>query len=116
MDPAHGWAKVKAGYALAILLQDMHEKQIQAGVDSRAPPLHNGMKLKTFNEWLTKQVGGLEELGSSDGCITKEQDEAVLLNQLEQLVDRVAGVLHYASAPRREALVEKFINDVRNRM
>jgi hypothetical protein len=115
MDPAHGWMKVKSGYALQLLIEDINEKQVRPGVDSRAPPVYKDM-VKTFNEWLTKRVDA-NELGGNDlGAQTQAQDESVVTNQLEQLVDRVAGVLHYAEQGKREALIEKFISDVRSRV
>ncbi len=54
--------------------------------------------MRSFNEWLTQS--------------TNEAD--VITNQLEQLVGKVAGVLQYAEESKKEALIEKFIQDVKN--
>lgn len=75
--------------------------------------------IKSFNEWMTtNHEGSLDALKSSDdnlGLVTSE-DEAMVVNQLEQFVNRIMGILHNVSEDKRGPLVEKLITDLRSKV
>jgi hypothetical protein len=64
-----------------------------------------------FNEWLTQNHGD----ESSDLKVI-DQDDALVVNQLEQFVDRIAGILHTVSEDKKTGFVEKLISDLRERL
>ncbi len=66
--------------------------------------------IQSFNEWLTKTCGNLDDLSTADnlGLLTQE-DEAMVVNQLEQFVDRINGILYNVPEEKRAALVERLI-------
>ncbi len=58
--------------------------------------------MRKFNEWLSK-----DDSGQSDDLAT---------NQLEQMVDRVIGLIYNADKQTQNALIEKFISNIRKRL
>jgi hypothetical protein len=74
------------------------------------------MKKKTFNEWITKSVGELPELSTPNLGMQTMSDEVLALNQLDQLVDRVRGVLYNVSEEKRNELMEIFISNLQSRV
>lgn len=73
--------------------------------------------MKSFNEWLTAnhETDALKTSDSNLGLVTSE-DDAMVVNQLEQFVDRIMGILHNVSEDKRGPLVEKLITDLRNKV
>jgi hypothetical protein len=65
--------------------------------------------MKTFNEWFAET----HNPKNSDSILT--DNDALLSNQLEQFVDRVHGILYELPDDKRQAFMEKFINDLRNK-
>lgn len=74
------------------------------------------MKKKTFSEWVTKNVGDLGELSTPNAGMQIMSDETLALNQLDQLVDRVRGILYNVSEDRRDELMEIFISNLQSRL
>ena len=62
--------------------------------------------MKSFTEWLTKD---------EDSNVSNEE-ESLIINQLEQYVDRIRGVLYNISEEKRNALKSKLINDLINKV
>lgn len=73
--------------------------------------------IKSFNEWLTTShnTDALKTSDSNLGLVTSE-DDAMVVNQLEQFVDRIMGILHNVSEDKRGSFVEKLITDLRNKV
>jgi hypothetical protein len=73
--------------------------------------------IKSFNEWLSTNhnTDALKTSDSNLGLVTSE-DDAMVVNQLEQFVDRIMGILHNVSEDKRGSLVEKLITDLRNKV
>lgn len=73
--------------------------------------------IKSFNEWLTvnHEADALKNSDDDLGLVTNE-DEAMVVNQLEQFVNRIMGILHSVSEEKRGPLVEKLITDLRNKV
>lgn len=77
--------------------------------------MRNG--IKSFNEWLTAnhETDALKNSDNDLGLVTNEDDDMVV-NQLEQFVNRIMGILHNVSEEKRGPLVEKLITDLRNKV
>ena len=74
--------------------------------------------MQKFNEWLTKNHSDdLDALKTTDnlGMVTNE-DDALVTNQLEQFVDRIAGILHNVAEDKKEVFLSKLITDLQNRI
>ncbi len=70
-----------------------------------------------FNEWITKRHGELPELATTPNLgMETNSDEELVANQLEQLVNRVTGLLHNVSEDKREHLVNVFISNLQARL
>lgn len=76
--------------------------------------------MKSFNEWLTKTHEGesLDSLKTSDGNLglVTNEDEAMVVNQLEQFANRIRGILYNVSEEKRDELLEKLFTDLRNKV
>lgn len=64
--------------------------------------------MKTLNMWLKER-----NINESYGHTAVVQDDNVLVGQLEQLATRVHGIIADLPPAKKEALLEKFFDDVK---
>ena len=69
-----------------------------------------------FNEWLNKAHPEPELTTNPDLGMLSQTDEAVVLNQLDQLAGRVYGILYNVPEDRRGPLVAEFIKALKSRL
>jgi hypothetical protein len=67
--------------------------------------------MKSFNEWLNETNPELTT-NANLGMVTTE-DESLVLNQLDQLVNRVNGILNNVSESRRAEFIDLFITNLK---
>lgn len=66
-----------------------------------------------FTEWLTQNKGEeIAALTNSNVELTTSQDDALIVNQLEQWVIKLNGLLHNVSEEKKDKLLEKVIKDI----
>lgn len=66
-----------------------------------------------FNEWLTQNKDEeVAALTNSNVELNVSQDDALVVNQLEQWVIKLNGLLHNVSEEKRGKLLEKVIKDI----
>lgn len=66
-----------------------------------------------FNEWLTQnKTEEIAALTNNNVDLTMSQDDALILNQLEQWVIKLNGLLHNVDESKKEKLLEKVIKDI----
>jgi len=66
-----------------------------------------------FNEWLTQNKDEeVAALTNSNVELNVSQDYALIVNQLEQWVIKLNGLIHNVSEEKRGKLLEKVIKDI----
>lgn len=66
-----------------------------------------------FNEWLTQNKDEeVAALTNNNVELTVSQDDALIVNQLEQWVTKLNGLLHNVDEDKRGKLLEKVIKDI----
>lgn len=66
-----------------------------------------------FNEWLTQnKTEEVAALTNNNVDLTTSQDDALIVNQLEQWVIKLNGLLHNIDEDKKEKLLEKVIKDI----
>lgn len=66
-----------------------------------------------FNEWLTQNKDEeVAALTNNNVELTVSQDDALIVNQLEQWVTKLNGLLHNVDEEKRGKLLEKVIKDI----
>jgi flagellar capping protein FliD len=66
-----------------------------------------------FNEWLTQNKDEeVAALTNSNVELTVSQDDSLIVNQLEQWVIKLNGLLHNVDEEKRGKLLEKVIKDI----
>lgn len=66
-----------------------------------------------FNEWLTQNKDEeVAALTNNNVELTINQDDALIVNQLEQWVTKLSGLLHNVAEEKRGKLLEKLIKDI----
>jgi hypothetical protein len=66
-----------------------------------------------FNEWLTQnKTEEIAALTNNNVDLTTSQDDALIVNQLEQWVTKLNGLLYNVDEAKKEKLLEKVIKDI----
>lgn len=66
-----------------------------------------------FNEWLTQNKDEeVAALTNNNVELTINQDDSLIINQLEQWVTKLNGLLHNVTEEKRGKLLEKVIKDI----
>jgi hypothetical protein len=61
-----------------------------------------------FNEWITKK--------DTDVLKASFPDDSLLIDQLDQWVDKLCGLLHDVSNDKKHSLLEKVIKEIKTRI
>ena len=66
-----------------------------------------------YNEWLDDQAVNAELGGFT---MTTAHDDGVLANQMEQLVNRLEGLLHDVPESKKTALIDRLMRQIEERI